>query len=210
MILRPVPRDFISHQTTAPYEMFNPNTVAQMAAFFAAREPGGEINRMKLMKLMYLADREFMRRHGGPISYDNMVSMPNGPVPLRTLHLSYGRTGKYGEIWNKWMVKSARNELAPKRKFRRGDLDYISVAEFEVLNDVWQKFGAMTQWELRDYTHDSKNCPEWQDPVKAGVNSIPIDEEIVLRAVGMNKRAARACAEEIESAKYMERYFARS
>lgn len=66
--------------------MFTAETVAQIAAFFTHKE-GGASKLLKLIKLMYLSDRESMRRHGYPISFDNFVSMEHGPVLSRTLNL---------------------------------------------------------------------------------------------------------------------------
>ena len=43
--------------------------ISQMAAFFTQQQ-GGVINVMKLIKLMYLSDRESMRLYGEPISFD--------------------------------------------------------------------------------------------------------------------------------------------
>jgi len=43
---------------------------------------------MKLIKLMYLADREALLRWGRPISTDRYVSMDKGPVLSRVLDLA--------------------------------------------------------------------------------------------------------------------------
>jgi len=48
------------------------------------------MNYLKLMKLLYLADRESMRRNGRPISGDRYVSMDHGPVLSQTLNLING------------------------------------------------------------------------------------------------------------------------
>ena len=72
--------------------MFTTRKVAQMAAYFAECS-GGTINILKLIKLMYLADRESMHRHGTPISFDRFVSMDHGPVPSQSLNLSHSSYG---------------------------------------------------------------------------------------------------------------------
>src|SRR5258708_7325249 len=48
---------------------------------------GGQINKMKLIKLMYLIDREALVRWGEPITGDRMLSIPYGPVLSNTLDL---------------------------------------------------------------------------------------------------------------------------
>ena len=66
--------------------MFNEQRVAQMAAYLLGRARG-HTKYLKLMKLLYLADRESMKRHGHPISGDRYVSMEHGPVLSHTLNL---------------------------------------------------------------------------------------------------------------------------
>jgi hypothetical protein len=46
---------------------------------------GGELEDLKLMKLMYLAEREAIRLRNVGITGDRMVSMKNGPVLKHTL-----------------------------------------------------------------------------------------------------------------------------
>ena len=47
--------------------MFNERKAAQMAAFFLGQGSGGRLAHLKLMKLLYLADREAVRAFGLPI-----------------------------------------------------------------------------------------------------------------------------------------------
>jgi uncharacterized phage-associated protein len=46
---------------------------------------GGKLNHMKLIKLLYVADRRALLRFGRPITFDWYVSMPHGPVLSFTL-----------------------------------------------------------------------------------------------------------------------------
>ena len=63
---------------------FNEQKVAQMAAFLLARGKG-KMKYLKLLKLLYLADRESMKRNGHPISGDSYVSMDHGPVLSKSI-----------------------------------------------------------------------------------------------------------------------------
>lgn len=69
--------------------MFNERKVAQMAAFLLGKG-GDRMPHLKLMKLLYLSDREAMERYGFPISGDCIVAMPHGPVLSMTLNLMDG------------------------------------------------------------------------------------------------------------------------
>src|SRR3954452_2667828 len=72
---------------------------AQVGAFFA-KSAGGKINVLRLAKLVYLADREFLRLYDCPILFDHLVSMPHGPVNSLTLNYVNGllRDEKWDEF----------------------------------------------------------------------------------------------------------------
>ena len=177
--------------------MFTPTKLAQVATFFAAKE-GAPISVLKLVKLMYLADRESMRRHGYPISFDIMVSMPQGPVLSQTLDLINGfEEGAKQSAWDYWISGRENHAVELRRSFERKDLDEINNVDLQVLDSVWAKFGDMDQWQLRDYTHDK--CSEWRDPVNSGSRSMPIDEIDVFRAVGIEEKEALELAKEVRA-----------
>lgn len=71
--------------------LFNEKRTTQAAAFFLFKA-GGKLPVLKLMKLLYLAERESYRQYGEPISGDNLVSMPHGPVLSQTLNLMFQST----------------------------------------------------------------------------------------------------------------------
>jgi len=50
----------------------------------------GQMSKVKLMKLLYLAERESCRRYGEPISGDTLLSTPGGPVLSTTQDLMAG------------------------------------------------------------------------------------------------------------------------
>jgi uncharacterized phage-associated protein len=58
---------------------YNARKAAQVAAFFAKAQ-GGKINVLKLVKLIYLADRLALETFEHPILEDKFVSMDHGPV----------------------------------------------------------------------------------------------------------------------------------
>lgn len=183
--------------------MFFARTVAQMAAVFAKNQ-GGSINILKLMKLLYLADRESLQRHGHPISFDRMVSMDHGPALSMTYNLICGAVGgESGIVWDEWIKDRENHDVSLNRDFERSDLDHLSNADLEVLQAIWDQFGHMDQWQLKDYTH--KNCGEWVDP---DGSSNPITFLTVLREVGASRREAKTLSRKIESQRSLDTVFA--
>ncbi len=187
------------------HTMYSPRKVAQMAAFFGQKQ-GGVINVLKLTKLLYLADRESLTRYGRPITYDRPVSMPHGPVLSRTLDLIDGFvSGAPAAQWDEWISTRSNHDVAVKREISRPDLDELSGADLDVLENVWRQFGGMDLWTLRDWTHS--NCPEWTDPHGS---STPIEDESWLRSVGTPDEQVRVLADEIRAERELDTLFGRS
>lgn len=182
---------------------FNERKTAQTAAFFLSREPGNRMPLLKLMKLLYLSDRESVRAHGLPITNDMWVSMPHGPVLSRTLDLINGFAHSSPGGWEYWISDRDNHEVALRRAFEIKELGQLSPADTDILNAVWDKFGAMGSWEIRDWTHD--NCEEWKDPCGS---SAPIPFEDMAKAVGYSAQAAKTLNAEMEEYKAIDRLFA--
>ena len=167
---------------------FNVRKAAQIAAFFA-REQGGAINVLKLTKLIYLSDRTHMDRYDFPISGDNFVSMDHGPINSITYNYINGME-EQRDGWADFIGDRAGYEVGLVSPVSDEDLDQLSDAELDTLRHVWNSFGHMDRYEIRDWTH--RNCPEWEDPHGS---SAPITFERVLAF--LNKSQAREIAEDI-------------
>lgn len=183
--------------------MFSASKAAQLAAFFVGQQ-GGTMPVLKLMKLMYLADRESMHVHGEPISYDYMVSMPHGPVLSRVYDLASGSASPEAAAnWEEWVSDKENHCVSLARAFTRDDLDQLSDADIAIADAVWQRFGHMGRWQIRDWTHD--NCPEWKDPRGS---SMPIRDEDLLRVLGKSEAAAQELALRIQRERELDALFA--
>ena len=158
---------------------------------------------LKLQKLLYLADRESMDRYDLPITFDHMVSMPHGPVLSVTLNLINGYIDS--EVWKDLISDKADHAVALAKKVVIDDLDELSRVDIEILDSIWEKFGAMDQWTIRDYTHD--NCPEWKDPEGS---MLPINYETVFLALGRPLEEARELGSELGDQANLNRYFSQN
>ena len=65
---------------------FNEKKATQAAARFL-RHSNGRMNYMKLIKLLYIADRDALTRWGRPITTDSYFSLKHGPVLSQVLDL---------------------------------------------------------------------------------------------------------------------------
>jgi uncharacterized phage-associated protein len=185
--------------------MFTARKAAQAAALFVSMQ-GGTINGLKLVKLIYLSDRESMRRHGYPITFDNYVSLENGPAVSKTADLISGyMCGSAKDIWEEWISDRANHCVQLQRNIDRHDLDELSDADIEVMKSIWAQFGKMDQWTLCQWTHD--NCEEWTDPVAEGVGRVWIKDEAILSAVGKDEKESKELADEIRAQRNLDRLF---
>lgn len=158
---------------------FNVRKAAQVTAFFAKAE-GGDINVLKLAKLLYLSDRKFLEKYDCPILNDRFVSMPHGPVTSMTLTYVDGYQQDHRADWDEFVSRRAGYNIGlTDPELSEEALDELSEAELEVLNEVWDQFGHMNQYQIRNYTHN--NCLEWENPYGA---SNPIPYERVFKFLG--------------------------
>jgi len=156
--------------------MYNELKAAQAAAHFLILR-GGRMSNLKLMKLLYLSDRESMNRYGYPMTGDNFSSLPHGPVLSITKDFMDGSVLSQEGGWQSLMNDKENYEIALKEGVTPETLGSLSQADIEILNSVWDQFGAMGRWQIRDYTHE---LPEWEDPKGS---SMPIRYKDVLLAL---------------------------
>jgi len=185
--------------------MFDEAKVAQAAAYLVDKR-GGRMSHLKLIKLLYLADREALRRFEAPITGDQYVAMPHGPVLSRTLDLINGFTPPDPAGWAGWLSDVQDHQVSLNRAVSRPVLDHLSDAEIAVLDDIFARYGSLSRWALRDLTHDPKQIPEWIDP-KGG--SRPIHLGRILEAVGKPPALAQAIRESLEAKRDLDDLFSR-
>jgi len=159
------------------YDWFNSKKAAQLAAFFCDKQ-GGSIPVLKLVKLIYLADRQFMAECGLPITNDHHVSMEHGPVNSLTYDLIGGSIET--DDWSDLISVRNGHDVSLSRQLTEDDDDELSDAEIDVMIGVWDRFGHMNKYDVRDWTH--KNCPEWEDP-QGSSSPIPIERTLRFLAV---------------------------
>lgn len=147
---------------------------------------------MKLIKLLYLADREALLEWGRPISFDRYFSMKQGPVLSRVYELiNEGPTPGVETLWHQHISDPSNYEVELRDDCRS---DTLSEAERRVLARVFEEFGRMTRWEIVEWMHD--NLAEWTDP---GSSAIRISYRDILEAGGKTDTETSAVEDEIES-----------
>ena len=145
---------------------YDPRKAAQTVAYLTVKNGRSPLNILKAVKLVYLADRESVSRYGFPIQDEPHYSMPHGPVNTTTYEFMKGEIHpEAARGWSEFLTDRSNHRIGLRNPdVSVDDLDELSDADLLVLDAVWEEFGAMDQWQLRDWTHDPHNVPEWEDP----------------------------------------------
>lgn len=184
---------------------YSEKKAAQVAAYFIFRS-GGRLDILKLMKLMYLAERSSYSQFGEPMIGDNLYSMEHGPVLSSTLdHVNNMIESEPGG-WESWVCDRENHFVGLKGpKDPTPSLIHLSDSDLRILSEIWDKFGGMSGSQLRNYTHD--NCGEWEDP---GQSSAKIPYFRLLKHVGFSTEVAMELNQRITSQRNIDFLFDQS
>ncbi|MBI1792410.1 MAG: SocA family protein [Acidobacteria bacterium] len=138
---------------------FNETKATQAAAHLIKRRGQGFMSYMKLIKLLYFADREALIRWGSPITTDSYYSMDRGPVLSRVHDLvTEGASPVEPHFWEEHIQPHGDHEVRMVADPSNSELSEI---EEELLDEVFDKYGRLSRWQIVDEAH---KLPEWEDP----------------------------------------------
>ncbi len=153
---------------------FEHDKALQMMAYIVKRL--NSVEKVKLMKLLYLADKQHFLQFGYPITGDEPYAMPYGPVPSATLDLLDGQTApdttyQYLHI----------DDVFVMLRHDPGDA-LLSDDERSTLDSILEKYGASDTWRLVNMTHELPEYVEAKNAAKEkGIRSFPISYESILK-----------------------------
>ena len=165
---------------------------ALAAATYLLAQNGGTMNYMRLLKLLYFADRMSFQEYGRPITGDRYVAMKLGPV-LSTVYDRI-KDGVWGE-----RIRKIRCDL---RLVGPEFIDPLSEAEIAILDEVTRTFRTLDHWNLSNLSHD---LPEWNETPNKANGNIPV--ESILRTLGKKSVAIREIREEAREESFFEEVF---
>lgn len=134
---------------------------ATQAIGYLARREGGQIGKLKLIKLAYLADRFHLRRYGRPIFNDAYLAMQFGPVGSSVkdiAELSPTFLSSEERQYASRFIEKGKEENTV-RSCDSADLDVFSDSEEEALRFAYDRFGNLSASALVKVTH---RYPEWK------------------------------------------------
>ena len=153
---------------------------------------GDRMEYVRLLKLMYIADREMMAETGVPITGDRAVAMDHGPVLSHIYDLIKGKAARAGE-WAHF-IRTSHHGIVLRHPVGRGKLNK---AEIEKLQEITERFQDDSEWEICGKTHE---FPEWKKNFVPNT-STPIPWQEILQAQGRSDMI-----EAVEKQDSLERY----
>ena len=145
---------------------------ATEAACLFLERGGGQMNIMKLAKLLYLLDRRSLDRRNMPVIGGDYLSMRNGPVTSEILDLiNAGRImGETDQRWEQCITDRKNHDVTLEQMPQR---EHLADAEVALLEKVWAEHGGKDQWQLVDWCH--AHCKEWT-PITNGCAPIAVEQ----------------------------------
>jgi uncharacterized phage-associated protein len=180
----------------------NIEKLVQATGYLLKKYDNRRLNYTKLIKELYLADRESINISNSSITGDTYVSMRHGPVLSHLYALIKGksRDAEAQAYWNSRFSTDGDKLLANFDQYPEGKL---SRADEAILDRIDGQFHQARYGDLIEYVH--ANCAEWQNP---GSSSIPIKLEDILSALGRTPEQIDWILEETKAFEEEDRLFA--
>jgi uncharacterized phage-associated protein len=155
---------------------FAPIKIAQAVSVLLKTEPIKRMGRLRILKLLYIADRESLIERARSITGDKPVAMDHGPVLSQTYDLIKG-TDYASPQWGQFLRSDGRDvELVE-------DPGVGKLTRYEItkLQEVALRLKESDDWMIAELTH---GFSEWikNRPDKGSSKPIPLDD--LLEATG--------------------------
>jgi uncharacterized phage-associated protein len=155
---------------------FDFDRTVQAAAVLLEYDRARRLSYLRLLKLLYVADRETLLEKGRPITGDRAVARKLGPVLSHVYDLVRGQSAHAGE-WDHY-VHTDGYQVELVNDPGRGRL---SPYDANKLREVSDRYRNLDDWQLCEVTH---GYGEWAQHYAGGDSSSPIPWEDVLAAAG--------------------------
>ena len=153
---------------------FNFDKALQATAYFL-QLAGGSMSYLKLLKLLYITEREYLAEEHEMITGDRVAAMKYGPV-LSNIYDLIKRKGDRAEEWAGYLAETPGYCLA---LVADPGSDRLCRAERDKITNVFCRYGKMDRFLAVEMTHD---FPEWANnfDTNSPRKSFPIPVEDIL------------------------------
>lgn len=180
---------------------FNQNKATALATCFL-QLAGGILNKMKLIKLMYLVDRTSFCEVGQFVTNDDFYSLHYGPFLSHTSDLM-DHQQEETTVWNSYISAPQNYDVKLRRKSLEKIQAFLSDYEIELAERIYAQYGQIPKWKLVELLH--KTLPEWEDPGEG--NRKLIDLQSILASCGKTKEEQKEILLSLAEQAQVERFF---
>jgi len=179
------------------FRPFDISKAAQAAAVILRSHPNDSMERLRLVKLLYIAHRKMLKRFGRPLFEANVVAMKHGPLHSE-VYQAIATDGADEPEWSDYFENEGPQIVRLKND---PGASLLSDAEVQTLNDAVEEMAGYNVWEVVDLTH---RFNEWERnyPNPRENTSRPIPLEDILEAVGMGDSASDVESDLAEQAEF--------
>lgn len=158
------------------YLKFDSEKAIQAIGVILRNHPHRLAGRLRILKLLYIAERESIMEIGHPLVGSRVVAMDHGPLHSRVLDLINGADMAEPKFSAHFFRLGYLVEMTEDP-----GVGHLSAYEVEKLQEVCERYAAVNDWTLaQEITHGFK---EWSDRYRKGT-STPIPLEDIIEAVG--------------------------
>lgn len=134
------------------------------AVCYTLEKIGGKATKMKILKLIFLADKYHLVNYGRTVTGDEYFAMKDGPVgstvkdvlEFNDISLSDDEYELAAQYFN---IDSDNKTISIKQAIPSSELKSLSETDIEAMDHAVNNFGHLEAWQLRDLTH---KYPEWK------------------------------------------------
>lgn len=131
-----------------------------------------------IMKMIYLADKLHLERHGRFIAGDHYAAMEQGPVPSCTYNMIKHVRGddclRDGDEVARRFLRYGDNHSI--HVIEKPDYDELSDSDQRALDDVISIYRMSNKWTIRDLSHDPAWKRAWKGRMFRKSVSLPIEK----------------------------------
>ena len=157
---------------------FNAKKAVQAAGVLLDVE-GGRMSYFRLLKLLYIADRESIKETGYPITLSHAAALDHGPILSEIYDLIKGSRADEKE-WSTY-IKTHGHQVTLIQDPGRGKLSRFDICK---LREVSERYEPLSEWEIAELTHEFK---EYKDNKPDQNSSRPIPIADIINAVGQGE-----------------------
>ncbi len=169
----------------------------EAAATLLRLHPGRLMDRKRLLALLYLVDRECLKRTGRPVVGGILTAMKHGPI--------------HGEVYD--LIKGGGNDQAAwSRDFENdeyrihladADLQVSALSQYEIdlINEISTQYAGQGTWDVAEATHTEEYKKNYLEGTS---NRIKLED--VIDAVG-RKNDKEAILRDAEEKSHFDRLF---